>query len=295
MTIIDGKKVASEIKNELKQKVAAAVSKGLRPPHLTAVLVGNDPASWAYVKSKESASHKIGFTSSLLHFDEHISEAELLSVVHELNRDTNVDAYIVQLPLPKHIDEQKVILAVNPLKDVDGFHPLNLGKMLAGLPAFLPATPYGILELIKRYQIPTQGKHVLIIGRSLIVGRPLSILLGQKRQGGNATVTVAHSKTQNLKQLSLQADIIITAMGKPLFLKFDMVKNGVVIIDAGINSIDAPQTQRGYRLVGDVDFENVRQKASYITPVPGGVGPMTIAMLLQNTWKAYTLQQGLSE
>lgn len=287
MKIIDGKKISSDIKDEIAQQVKKIVAQGQRPPHLTAVLVGNDPASLSYVKSKEKASEKVGFTSSLLHLDENISEKELLKIVQELNDDSKVDGYIVQLPLPPHIDEQKIIMAVHPDKDVDGFHPMNLGKMTAQLPGFIPATPFGILELIKRYKIATEGKQVLIIGRSLIVGRPLSILLSQKREGGNATVTVAHSRTQNIKQLSLQADIIITALGKAHFLKADMVKEAVVIIDAGINSIDAPERKRGYRLVGDVDFDNVSKKASYITPVPGGVGPMTIAMLLQNTLLAY--------
>jgi len=290
MKIIDGKKISAEVKTEIKQEIDKITSRGLRPPHLTAVLVGNDPASWTYVRNKKKASQDIGFTSSVLHFDEDITEQQLLQVVETLNNDEKVDGYIVQLPLPAHIDEQKIIMAIDPSKDVDGFHPLNLGKMMVGLPTFIPATPSGIIELIKRYQIETEGKRVLVIGRSLIVGRPLSILLSQKRKGGNATVTVAHSKSRDLKQLSLQADIIITAMGQPHFLKADMVKEGVVIIDVGINSIDAPDTKRGYRLTGDVDFEPVSKKASYITPVPGGVGPMTIAMLLKNTLQAYNLK-----
>jgi len=287
MKIIDGKKTSSEIKEEISREVQQITSKGLRPPHLTAVLVGNEPASLSYVKSKEKASEKVGFTSSLIHLKENISEKELLDTIKKLNTDHSIDGYIVQLPLPAHIDEHKIIMAIDPDKDVDGFHPVNLGKMLVQLPGFLPATPYGILELINRYHIPTEGKQVLIIGRSLIVGRPLSVLMSQKRKGGNATVTVAHSRTKNIKKLTLQADIIVTALGKPHFLTADMVKEGVVIIDAGINSIDAPQTKRGYRLVGDVDFEGVSQKTSYITPVPGGVGPMTIAMLLKNTLLAY--------
>jgi len=287
MKIIDGKKTSSEIKEEISREVQQITSKGLRPPHLTAVLVGNEPASLSYVKSKEKASEKVGFTSSLIHLKEDISEKELLDTIKKLNTDHSIDGYIVQLPLPAHIDEHKIIMAIDPDKDVDGFHPVNLGKMLVQLPGFLPATPYGILELINRYHIPTEGKQVLIIGRSLIVGRPLSVLMSQKRKGGNATVTVAHSRTKNINKLTLQADIIVTALGKPHFLTADMVKEGVVIIDAGINSIDAPQTKRGYRLVGDVDFEGVSQKASYITPVPGGVGPMTIAMLLKNTLLAY--------
>ena len=289
MTIIDGKQTAADIREEIKNEVAELVQQGKRPPHLVAVLVGNDPASLAYVGSKERFSKKVGFKSTLLHFDETISEADLLKTVDELNRDESVDGYIVQLPLPAHIDEQKIIMAIDPDKDVDGFHPVNLGKMLVQLPGFLPATPYGIMELIKRYNIETSGKNVLIIGRSLIVGRPLSILMGQKRLGGNATVTLAHSRTKNIKQLAQQADIIVTALGKPHFLTADMVKDGVVVIDAGINSVDAPDTKRGYKLVGDADFENISKKASYMTPVPGGVGPMTIAMLLKNTLQAYKL------
>lgn len=291
MKIIDGKKISAEVKDEIKQEIDKIISKGLRPPHLTAVLVGDDPASWAYVKNKERTSKKLGFTSSLLHFNKDITEKELLEVVNSLNHDKTVDGYIVQLPLPAHIDEQKIIMAIDPDKDVDGFHPMNLGKMLVNLPTFIPATPYGIIELINRYDIKTEGQNVLVIGRSLIVGRPLSILLSQKRRGGNATVILAHSKTRHLEQLSRQADMVITALGRPRFLKADMVKEGVVIIDAGINSVDAPDTKRGYRLIGDVDFEPVSKKASFITPVPGGVGPMTIAMLLKNTLQAYYLKK----
>ena len=287
MILIDGKQTAAHLKEKIRSEVDQFLLKGLRPPHLVAVLVGEDPASLAYVKSKERQSQKVGFKSTLLHYNDDISEADLLKIIDQLNRDDAVDGYIVQLPLPAHIDAQKIIMAVDPQKDVDGFHPLNLGKMLANLPTFLPATPYGILELIKQYNLPTEGKNVLIIGRSLIVGRPLSILLSQKRQVGNATVTVAHSKTRNLKDLCLQANIIITALGKANFLTGDMVKEGVVVIDAGINEIAAPEKKRGYKLVGDVDFESISRKASYLTPVPGGVGPMTIAMLLQNTLKAY--------
>ncbi len=291
MTIIDGKQTAADIREEIKGEVSELVKQGKRPPHLVAVLVGNDPASLAYIGNKERLSKKVGFKSTLLHFDENISEADLLKTVDELNRDESVDGYIIQLPLPAHINEQKIIMAIEPDKDVDGFHPVNLGKMLVQLSGFLPATPYGIMELIKRYNIETSGKNVLIIGRSLIVGRPLSILMSQKRNGGNATVTVAHSHTKNIKQLAQQADIIVTALGKAHFLTADMVKEGVVVIDAGINSIDDPNTKRGYRLVGDADFENIIKKASYITPVPGGVGPMTIVMLLKNTLQAYKLAE----
>jgi len=291
MILIDGKKTSADIKNEIKVEVDKIIQSNKRPPHLVAVLVGDDPASRSYVNSKEKAAEKIGFKSTILRFDENISEEKLLQEVAKLNHNDSVDGYIVQLPLPKHIDSQKIILAIDPNKDVDGFHPLNLGKIITNMPGFLPATPYGILELINRYEIKTTGKNVLVIGRSLIVGRPMSILLSQKRKGGNATVTVAHSRTKNLKELALQADIIIVAIGSAHFLTADMVKDGVVIIDAGINSIDAPDRKRGYKLVGDVDFENVSKKASYITPVPGGVGPMTIAMLLKNTLLAYQNMQ----
>jgi len=287
MILIDGKKTAEIIKNNIQVEVEKSVNQGNRAPHLVAVLVGNDPASLSYVRSKERQSKKIGFTSELIQLDKNTTEEALLKVVDELNKNDAIDGYIVQLPLPAHINQHKIIMAIDPDKDVDGFHPVNLGKMLAQLPGFLPATPYGILELINRYKIPTEGKNVLIIGRSLIVGRPLSVLMSQKREGGNATVTVAHSRTKNLKDLSRQADVIITALGSPHFLTADMVKEEVAIIDAGINQIEAPDTKRGYKLVGDVDFEAVSRKASYITPVPGGVGPMTIAMLLKNTLKAY--------
>ena len=287
MILIDGKKTATAIKEEIKEKVQSYTNQGKRPPNLIAVLVGNDPASQSYVRSKERQSGKIGFQSSVMRLDEQTTEEKLLKIIQDLNNDEGVDGYIVQLPLPKHIDSQKIIMAIDPKKDVDGFHPLNLGKMIANLPTFLPATPYGILELINRHQIETQGKNVLIIGRSLIVGRPLSVLMSQKREGGNATVTVAHSRTKNIKELSLQADIIITALGQPHFLTADMVKNGVVVIDAGINSIDDPSDKRGYHLTGDADFENISKKAAAMTPVPGGVGPMTIAMLLKNTLQAY--------
>ena len=287
MILIDGKETAKRIKEEIADAVAIIKKQDKRPPHLVAILVGDDPASQSYVKSKERAAEKIGFQSTTIRFSNDITEAALLRQIEKLNHDDTVDGYIVQLPLPKHIDEQRIIMAVNPDKDVDGFHPLNLGKILAQIPGFLPATPYGIVELINRYKIETEGKNVLVIGRSLIVGRPLSLLLSQKRKGGNATVTLAHSRTKDLKSFSLHADIIIMAIGSAHFLTADMVKEGVVIIDAGINSIDAPNTKRGYKLVGDVDFEKVSKKASYITPVPGGVGPMTIAMLLKNTLLAY--------
>jgi len=287
MQIIDGKQTAQDIYNELHIETQKIIDAGKRPPSLVAVLVGDDPASNYYVRSKEKKAQKIGFSSKTLRLDKNISEQELLEIIKDLNKDSNIDGYIVQLPLPKQIDDQKIIEAIDPNKDIDGFHPLNLGKMIIQQKGFIPATPYGILELINRYNIETEGKKIVIIGRSLIVGRPLSILLSQKRNGGNATVCVAHSRTHNLPNLTKDADIVITALGKPHFLKAEMVKDGVVIIDAGINQIEAPDTKKGYKLVGDVDFEAVSKKASFITPVPGGVGPMTIAMLMKNTLKAY--------
>ena len=287
MIIIDGKHTAEEIYSELRKETEKIVSSGKRPPSLVAILVGNDPASTHYVRSKEKIAKKIGFSSQTIHFPISITQEELLQEIKKLNNNPDIDGYIVQLPLPKHIDEQEIIFAINPDKDIDGFHPLNLGKMLVQSEGFLPATPYGILELIKRYDINTVGKKVVIIGRSLIVGRPLSILLNQKHVGGNATVCVAHSKTKNLKKLTLSADILITALGKPEFVTADMVKEGVVVIDAGINQIEDKNSAKGYKLVGDVKFDEVSKKASYITPVPGGVGPMTIAMLMVNTMRAY--------
>jgi methylenetetrahydrofolate dehydrogenase (NADP+)/methenyltetrahydrofolate cyclohydrolase len=287
MVLIDGKKTAQEISAELKEKVEKYVARGYRPPHLVAILVGDDPASTYYVKSKEKKARKAGYTSEIIHLDKNITEEKLLTTVDQLNNDSAVDGFIVQLPLPSQIDEHKILMAIDPEKDIDGFHPQNIGKMIAQLPTFLPATPYGILELIRRYNIPTEGKKAVVIGRSLIVGRPLSILLSQKRPGGNATVCIAHSKTRDIKKLTQDADIVITAIGKPHFLQADMVKEGVVIIDAGINEIPDSTKPKGYKLVGDVDFEQVSKKASYITPVPGGVGPMTIAMLLKNTLQAY--------
>ena len=287
MILIDGKKIAQDISKELKEEVQNYVDKGHRPPHLVAVLVGNDPASSYYVKSKERKAKKIGYTSEVIYLDEETTEKELLQLVDQLNKDSQIDGFIVQLPLPGHIDEQKIIMAIHPDKDIDGFHPENIGRMVAQLPGFLPATPYGILELINRYQIPTEGKKAVVIGRSLIVGRPLSILLSQKRAGGNASVCIVHSRTKDLKKLTKDADIVVTAIGKPEFLKADMVKEDVVIIDAGINEVPDPSSSKAYKLVGDVDFKEVSKKASYITPVPGGVGPMTIAMLLKNTLLAY--------
>jgi methylenetetrahydrofolate dehydrogenase (NADP+)/methenyltetrahydrofolate cyclohydrolase len=287
MTLLDGKKTAEQIKEELGIEVKQLIAEGKRAPHLAAVLVGSDGASLTYVNSKVKSCEKIGFGSTLVKLDESIKEEELLSIIDGLNNNPRVDGYIVQLPLPKHIDEQKVLMAINPDKDVDGFHPTNFGRMALDLPAFIPATPYGILELLERYKIETSGKNVLVIGRSHIVGRPMSILMSQKRAAGDATVTVAHSRTKNLKELALQADIIVAALGIAEFLTGDMVKEGAVIVDVGITRVDDASKKNGFKLLGDVHFESVAPKASYITPVPGGVGPMTIAMLMKNTLLAY--------
>uniref|UniRef100_UPI004048149C bifunctional 5,10-methylenetetrahydrofolate dehydrogenase/5,10-methenyltetrahydrofolate cyclohydrolase n=1 Tax=Polaribacter sp. TaxID=1920175 RepID=UPI004048149C len=283
MIILDGKATSNQIKEEIGLEVQELKKTGIRAPHLAAILVGNNGASLTYVNAKVKACAKAGFDSSLVQLSETISEEELLNEIEKLNSNPQIDGFIVQLPLPDHIDEQKVLLAVDPAKDVDGFHPMNVGKMTLNLPTFLPATPYGILELLKRYQIETSGKHVVVIGRSHIVGSPMSILMSQKRAAGNATVTITHSRTKNLKEITLQADIIVAALGIPEFLTADMVKDGVTIIDVGITRIADETKKSGYRLAGDVHFDSVAKKASYITPVPGGVGPMTIAMLMKNT------------
>jgi methylenetetrahydrofolate dehydrogenase (NADP+)/methenyltetrahydrofolate cyclohydrolase len=283
MQLIDGKKISAEIKEEIAKEVEIIKQKGGKTPHLAAVLVGHDGGSETYVAHKVKACEQVGFESSLIRYEDDVTEEELLAKVDELNKDDRIDGFIVQLPLPEHIDEQKILMAVNPDKDVDGFHPTNVGKMTLELPAFLPATPFGIMELLERYQIETSGKNIVVIGRSHIVGRPTSILLSQKRKAGNATVTLTHSRTENLKEICLQADIIVAAIGVAEFLTGDMVKEGVVIIDVGITRLPDSSKKRGYRLAGDVHFESVSKKASYITPVPGGVGPMTIAMLLKNT------------
>jgi methylenetetrahydrofolate dehydrogenase (NADP+)/methenyltetrahydrofolate cyclohydrolase len=283
MILLDGKATSNQIKDELAETVIKRKSEGKKTPHLAAVLVGSDGASMTYVNSKVKACERIGFKSTLVKLDDDTSEEILLNEIEKLNTNDDIDGFIVQLPLPKQINEQKVIMAVDPEKDVDGFHPVNVGKMTLDLPAFISATPYGILELLERYKVEVSGKHVVVIGRSHIVGRPMSILLNQKRPVGNATVTVVHSRTKNIKEFTQNADIIIAALGMPEFLKGDMVKEGVVIIDVGITRVDDPSRPRGYRLAGDVHFKSVSEKASYITPVPGGVGPMTIAMLLKNT------------
>ncbi|PHR88355.1 MAG: bifunctional 5,10-methylene-tetrahydrofolate dehydrogenase/5,10-methylene-tetrahydrofolate cyclohydrolase [Leeuwenhoekiella sp.] len=283
MTILDGKKTSNDIKNEIAEEVKAMKERGEKVPHLAAVLVGNDGASLTYVGSKVKACERIGFESTLIRLPEEATEEELLDQIKKLNADPEIDGYIVQLPLPKHIDEQKVLLAVDADKDVDGFHPTNFGKMAQDMPVFIPATPFGIMELLKRYEVPTEGKHTVVIGRSHIVGRPMSILMSQKGNPGNSTVTLAHSRTKNLKELTKQADIIITALGVPEFLKADMVKDNVTIIDVGITRVPDTTKERGYRITGDVDYDAVSKKTDFITPVPGGVGPMTIAMLLKNT------------
>ncbi len=283
MTILDGKKVSNEIKNEIAEEVQQMKNRGEKVPHLAAIIVGNDGASLTYVNSKVKACERVGFESTLVKLSSTISETELLKKIKELNDNPDIDGFIVQLPLPKQIDTQKVLLTVDPDKDVDGFHPTNFGKMALDMSSFIPATPYGILELLERYNVETKGKHTVVIGRSHIVGRPMSILMGRKGFPGNSTVTVTHSYTKNITQITSQADIIITALGNPEFLKAEMVKDDVVIIDVGITRVPDDNSPKGYRITGDVDFENVSKKASFITPVPGGVGPMTIAMLLKNT------------
>ena len=286
MTILDGKKTSNDIKDEIADEVNSIISNGDRPPHLAAVIVGNDGASLTYVGSKVRACEKVGFDSTLVSLEDSISEQELLDKVYELNNDKKIDGYIVQLPLPEHIDTQKVLLAVDPKKDVDGFHPVNFGRMALNLPTFISATPNGIMELLKRYEVPTEGKNTIVIGRSDIVGKPVSILMGLKTNPGNSTVTLAHSRTKNIEDLIKQADIVISALGVPDFIKEHMIKEGATVIDVGITRVE-DDSQKGYKIVGDVDYENVSKKSSFITPVPGGVGPMTIAMLLKNTLQAY--------
>jgi methylenetetrahydrofolate dehydrogenase (NADP+)/methenyltetrahydrofolate cyclohydrolase len=284
MILIDGKKTAEEIKKEIAEDVNQIVSSGKRAPHLAAVLVGHDGGSETYVAFKIKDCEEVGFRSSLFRFDGDVTEDELLAKVNELNKDADLDGFIVQLPLPKHISEQIIIEAIDARKDVDGFHPENVGRLVLGMPAFLSATPFGIVELLRRYKIPTSGKNCVIVGRSNIVGRPLSILMSQKSV--NATVTVAHSQTKDLDKVCAEADILIAALGSPEFIKADMVKEGAVVIDVGATRINAPETKSGWRLKGDVKFDEVAHKCSYITPVPGGVGPMTRVSLLLNTLRA---------
>ena len=283
MILLDGKKTSADIKEEIALEVRELKNNEHKTPHLAAIIVGNNGASITYVNAKVKACERVGFESTLIRLPEDISEEDLLNEIAILNVDNDIDGFIVQLPLPKHIDEQKVIMAVDPDKDVDGFHPTNVGKMALNLPTFISATPFGILELLDRYQVETSGKHVVVLGRSHIVGSPMSILLSQKRKVGNATVTMCHSRTKNLKEITLQADIIVAAIGIPEFLKADMVKNNVTVIDVGITRLADPSKKSGFRLVGDVAFNEVAEKSEFITPVPGGVGPMTIAMLLKNT------------
>ena len=286
MKLIDGKKIADEIKQEIALEVNRLRESGGKVPHLAAIIVGHDGASETYVGHKEKACTQVGFNSTVLRFEDDITEETLLNKVHELNNNPDIDGFIVQLPLPKHISEQKIIEAIDPKKDVDGFHPINLGRIVIGLPAYVSATPAGIMELIKRYKIETSGKDVVVIGRSNIVGKPISILLSQKANPGNSTVTLTHSRTKNLKEVASKADIIIAALGSSEFLTADMVKEGATVIDVGITRVKSDKTKSGWKLLGDVKYDEVSEKAGYITPVPGGVGPMTIVSLLQNTLKA---------
>jgi methylenetetrahydrofolate dehydrogenase (NADP+) / methenyltetrahydrofolate cyclohydrolase len=286
VTILDGKLLSETIKQEIKTEVEKLVAQGQRPPHLAAVLVGNNPASKAYVGTKIKFCEEVGYVSTLIQESENITEERLLDIITHLNADADLDGYIVQLPLPRHIDEEKINLAIDPRKDVDGFHPMNFGKMAQGMETFLPATPYGMLEMLKRYGIDTEGKHCVVLGRSNIVGGPMSILMARKGNPGNCTVTITHSKTKNLSEELSRADIIIAAIGIPKFVKAHMVKDGVIILDVGINSIEDPSKKSGFSLVGDVDFEDVKHKCSFISPVPGGVGPMTVTALMLNTLKA---------
>jgi methylenetetrahydrofolate dehydrogenase (NADP+)/methenyltetrahydrofolate cyclohydrolase len=288
MILIDGKKTADEIKKEIAEEVKLIVATGKRAPHLAAVLVGHDGGSESYVAFKIKDCAEVGFKSSLVRFEDDVTEETLLAKVAELNADADLDGFIVQLPLPKHISEQKIIEAIDPRKDVDGFHPENVGRLVLGMPAFLSATPFGIIELLKRYQIPTSGKNCVVVGRSNIVGRPLSILMSQKSV--NATVTVAHSQTKDLAKVCAEADILIAALGSPEFIKGNMVKEGAVVIDVGTTRVDAPEKKSGFRLMGDVKYDEVAPKCSFITPVPGGVGPMTRVSLLQNTLLAAKLR-----
>jgi len=283
MILLDGKKTANDIKNEIAIKVASLVAGGGKKPHLAAILVGSDGASETYVNAKVKACNKVGFDSTLVRFNADVSEEELLAEVKKINNNSDIDGLIVQLPLPAHIDEMKVTETINPIKDVDGFHPANIGRMALNLPTYLPATPAGILELLERYKIETSGKHCVVIGRSHIVGSPMSILMARNNNPGNCTVTLTHSRTQNLKEITKTADILIVALGKAEFVTADMVKDGVCIIDVGITRVRSDKTKSGWKLLGDVAFDEVSKKSSFITPVPGGVGPMTIAMLLKNT------------
>jgi len=286
MQIIDGKQIASEIKKELAAKSAAIIDKGDRAPHLVAVLVGEDPASQTYVNSKEKACAQVGFTSTIYRLEADTTEKKLLQIIDFLNNDDEVDGFIIQLPLPAHIKVQKVMQSINPVKDVDGFHPVSLGRMMLGEPTYLPATPFGIIQLLERSNIETSGKHCVVLGRSNIVGTPISVMLSRKANPGNCTVTICHTGTKNLKEIAKTADILIAAMGQPHFVTADMVKEGAVVIDVGIHRME-DDSEKGYHIIGDVKFDEVAPKCSFITTVPGGVGPMTIVSLLMNTFKAY--------
>ncbi len=290
MQLLDGKKTAEDIKNEIAAEVQAIKDAGGKVPHLAAVIVGTDGASLTYVGSKVRSCQQIGFDSTLVSLPEDITEEALLAKIKELNEDDDLDGFIVQLPLPKHINEEKILMAVNPDKDVDGFHPTNFGKMALEMDTFIPATPFGIMQLLERYKVETSGKHTVVIGRSHIVGRPMSILMSRKGYPGDSTVTITHSRTKNIEEYTKNADIIITALGVPNYLKANMVKEGVVVIDVGITRVEDASHPKGYIITGDVDFAEVSKKASFITPVPGGVGPMTIAMLLKNTLLARKLR-----
>ncbi|MEN8226343.1 MAG: bifunctional methylenetetrahydrofolate dehydrogenase/methenyltetrahydrofolate cyclohydrolase FolD [Bacteroidota bacterium] len=287
MQVIDGKQIAEDIRMEIKTEVAKMIDNEDKSPHLAAVIVGEDPASQTYVAAKEKACKSVGFMSSIYKLSESSTEDELLDLISFLNNDPEIDGFIVQLPLPEHISEEKIIESINPAKDVDGFHPVNLGRMVSGLPAYLPATPYGIVQLLERSGIKTEGRHCVVLGRSNIVGTPISILLSRKSNPGNCTVTICHSRTKNIKKIAASADILIAAIGIEGFVKADMVKKDAVVIDVGIHRVPSTETKSGFKLKGDVDFEEVAKKCGFITPVPGGVGPMTITGLLQNTLKAH--------
>jgi len=288
MQIIDGNELAKQIKAELKQKVDAVVATGKRAPHLAAVLIGDHPASRSYVTNKVRSCSEAGFQSTLIQRPAEITQAALMDIIHDLNNDPEIDGFIVQLPLPEHIHEMDITLAIKPEKDVDGFHPMNIGRMTLGLPAYLPATPMGIMQMLERYKIDISGKQCCVIGRSNIVGTPISILLSRRAVPGDGTVVLCHSRTPNIKEIASESDLLVVALGRPHYVTADMVKEGAVVIDVGINRIDDPTKKSGFRLVGDVDYDNVAPKCSYITPVPGGVGPMTVTSLLINTWKAYS-------
>jgi len=288
MQIIDGNELAKQIKSELKQKVDAVVAAGKRAPHLAAVLIGEHPASRSYVTNKVRSCAEAGFQSTLIQRPAEISQQALMDIIQDLNNDPEIDGFIVQLPLPEHMHEMDITLAIKPEKDVDGFHPMNIGRMTLGLPAYLPATPMGIMQMLERYNIDISGKQCCVIGRSNIVGTPISILLSRRAVPGDGTVVLCHSRTPNIKEIAAESDLLVVALGRPNFVKADMVKEGAVVIDVGINRVDDASKKSGFRLVGDVDYDAVAPKCSYITPVPGGVGPMTVTSLLINTWKAYT-------